>query len=394
MPTVALAAVAGAVAGPLDPPELENYLRWGPLRVRPGFTLANFGYDDNIFSSNSNKVGDTTATLVPEVEGLVLFGDRTFLRFNEALEYTSYASNTDQNFLNQRGAGRLTVPFDRIGVFADFAVNHVRTRPEDREDIRPRRRENRLGAGVILELGWRTEVELSRSAVDWRYTDDDSDDIGLELDRDEDRTDLSVRYQLRGRTRLTLDLGSRDIDFDDPLNLKDTDERTAYLGIDFGEGGKMVGRARLGRANLDPLTAGRPALSETVGDLELRYWLAGDTRLELDAERLTGFTATGDDSYYLFTSAGLRGIHYLTRFLGVESGARLGRLRFPGASGGSARRDDLTDIDVGVRMRLAENALGRRTVYSLKVGSFRRDSTDTGRERTRTAVSFGAVLGF
>jgi hypothetical protein len=84
----------------------------------------------------------------------------------------------------------------------------------------------------------------------------------------------------------------------------------------------------------------------------------------------------------------------MTRFFGIESGVRSGTLQFPGVSGNSDRQDDLTQFDVGVRLRLAENALGKRTVYSFNVGKSRLDSTDTGRNRTRTTVAFGAALGF
>ena len=46
----------------LEPPDLSRYVRWGVLRARPGFTVSNFGYDDNIFVSTKDEVGDYLAT--------------------------------------------------------------------------------------------------------------------------------------------------------------------------------------------------------------------------------------------------------------------------------------------------------------------------------------------
>ena len=75
-----LYTVALGAESKLQPPELDQYLRWGALRVRPGVELTNVGYDDNILYNDDNKVSDFTATISPKAEILVLFGDR-FLPF-------------------------------------------------------------------------------------------------------------------------------------------------------------------------------------------------------------------------------------------------------------------------------------------------------------------------
>ena len=60
----------------LDPPELGNYVRWGPFRVRPGLVLSNVGYDDNILGSSSNPIGDYTATVSAKKTDAILVESR------------------------------------------------------------------------------------------------------------------------------------------------------------------------------------------------------------------------------------------------------------------------------------------------------------------------------
>ena len=110
--TAAVLLPRGAAgADPLSPPDLSHYLRWGPFRVRPNVTLSNLGYDSNIFETadEAERQGSWTATVSPRLEGLVLFGHRAFLTFDERLDYTAYVSAGELNYLNHRGNARVKV---------------------------------------------------------------------------------------------------------------------------------------------------------------------------------------------------------------------------------------------------------------------------------------------
>lgn len=379
----------------LQPPDLTHYLRWGPFRVRPSLRLSNVGHDDNIFATNANKVGDYTATVSPQLDGLLLLGSRAFFQFHEQLDYTAYLKQSNQSFLNQRGSGRLTVPFHRLGLFTDVALNRYRDRPADQFDIRPKVHEDLLGAGAILSLGWRTQLELSQAGSIWRYSDPDAVPGAppvAQLDRREVRNRLLARHDLSDRAGLTLELNGTRVDFEQPLPAGDRDSRLLRVlgGFEFGEGGTLAGAARLGYVRSHSPNPALAELSETIGDMELVYRLSSGTRVKLTGERLPGFTVFGDQSYFMHTNYGLRGLHYLNRIFGVESGVASGRLSFPG----TAREDRTRSYDAGVRLRLAENTLGRRVEYGLKLGRHNRDSTVDGLDLEQTTVSIDATLGF
>lgn len=384
----------------LEPPDLGRYLRWGPLRARPGFEISNVGYDDNIFASNANRVGDYTATFSPKLDGLILFGDRAFVTFKEKLERTIYLDYSDQNFTSQRASARATFPLRRTGFFVDGQSDRLKERPVDQQDIRADRDEDALGVGLILAPGWRTEIEIGRSHKHWSYFDEDADPnapvtIGDRLDRSEDRNALEVRYRILGRTRLTMNTYVDTIEFDNAVSSgRDSREWGVAPGVDFGEGGSLSGSVRLGwtRINADDPT--QTDFDDVVGRAELAYRPRSRLHLRLDALREPGFTVSTNSIFYLNTRVRLRAVYYLTRIVGVESGGSRGKLEFPGASGAFAREDDVDTYEVGVRFRLAENSLGRRIEYSLRLQRYRRDSTDDLQDRTRTAVGLNAVVGF
>jgi len=386
------------VAGPalaqrndLEPPGLASYRRWGFLRARPGFQFADVGYDNNIFASNTDQVGDLTATLAPKLDGLILFGDRAFLTFRERFDYVVYATYPDQNYYNQRFNSRVTVPFDRWGVYADLVWNDIHERPVDFEDVRRLRKERRVGVGAIFELGWRTRVELSRAAVSLDYVDPDNAPAqSAELSRTEQRWVLAASYRLKGRTSLTLDLETRNLDFelDDPD--RDSDGRSVYGGFVFGRGGKLAGTARLGWATINGVDPQTTDFSGAVADAELVYRLDSTTRLSLEGERRPGYSIYEDQIYFINTNYRLGAVRFVNRFLGIEAGLSLGTLTFPEG----LRRDDLFGYDLGVRLRVTEDESGSRVEYRVRLNTTERSSTDAERDRTTTRLLIDAVFGF
>ena len=56
--------------------------------------------------------------------------------------------------------------------------------------------------------------------------------------------------------------------------------------------------------------------------------------------------------------------------------------------------DDLEEYQVGVRLRMSENTIGRKVEYALQLIHRRADSNIDALDRTRTTFGFGAVYGF
>ena len=390
---LAMAALPATAESKLEPPDLERYLRWGPLRVRPGIELTNLGYDDNILANDRQKVDDYTATWSPKVEGLVLFGSRAFVTFQEKLEFTAYLDNDDQNFHNQKGSARLTVPLRKVGFFSDVALNRTKQRPPDLQSIRPEQDEDGLAFGVIFRPGWRTEIEIGHGTTDFNH----SDEVARVLDRDERRDSLEVDHHLLGRTWLTLTALRETTDFDDVTqDGKDTEAWSVLPGVKFAEGGSLTGSARVGWAELETDDRSFPDFDDVVGDLELAYRLNRRTTFKLEGRRAPEFSVFEERVFFLYTRYTARVTYFMNRSIGFVAGGRTGKLDFPGVPGERDREDRINAYDVGLRLRLAESSVGRRVEYSIKVGRYRRDSSlpDGQQDISRTTFSFGAIVGY
>lgn len=396
-----LALPATAQESPLEPPELSRYLRWGFLRVRPGFEIANAGYDDNILSTPQSPVSDYTATAYAKLDGLMLIGSRAFLTFTERLGYQAFAENRDQGFPVQRADARLTVPFGRMGAIVDGAWVRDSERPADQQDIRPERDEAGGGVGLIFEPGWRVSVELRRAVRRWRYSDRDFTTAGGQtiderLDRDDERTTFDLRYRTVGRTSLTLGAFSGTTEFTD-LSAggarKDSDEWQVLPGIAFGEGGSLSGTAEVGWRRITARDPTRPSFSDWIGEIDLTYRPVGRTHLRLDVHRRPGFSVTEQSTYFVDSHAGLRLVYYFNRAFGAEAGTGFGRVEFPDADGSTARHDDIFSYNLALRVRLSENSIGRRIEYRLNLQRYERESSVVA-PFDKTLFAIDAVLGF
>ncbi len=383
---------ARAEQDPLEPPDLGRYLRWGPVRARPSLALTNVGYDDNVYQkTDAPAVGDYTGTLSGRADFLVLFGRRAFLTANGRLDYTAYARESSQSFWNEYASGRLTVPLRRFGVYADLAANRYKERPVDQVDARTDVREDRIGAGFLLDLGWRTDAEIGTVRTSWEYDDPDNPSIGRSLDRTETGARALVRYRALGRTRVLLEAESLDVAFESAEMGRNATLRRLLPGLDFGEGGRLSGTIQIGPGRLDPEAPETPPFSGTVGEAKVAYRLGSGTTLVAEGRRDVRFAAYQSDVYYLVRSYDLKAIHYFGRAWGIELGGARSRLDFPL----TPERVDRGDrAEAGIRLRLMENSLGRRIEYVLKVTHWRIESTQEFRNQSRTVLGFGAVVGY
>jgi putative beta-barrel porin BBP2 len=397
--------VAAQEISPLEAPDTSRYVRWGPLRVRPGLTIPTFGYDNNVYyrtdDSTLPQVGDYFIAVSPRVDGIVLFGDRAFLTFTERLEFYVYANEHEVNYFNQLGRARLTVPFGNFGVYLDGGYDRVRDRPVDADDVRPIRREIPLGTGVVLKFGWRTDVELGYARS--RFTGEDPDStcdptsgcitIEQRIDRVEEGLRLSARYLMFGRTRLTLRAAERDIVFDDPSVRRDGQERRVLPGLDFGLGGRIYGALRVGWANFDLEDPAAEDFQGSVADIALGYRLGGlGSSLTLRAQRDIRYSVQESTDLYTYSGGELGFVRYFNRFIGMELGGGRYTLDFLGDPEG--REDDILRGSAGIRFRLSENDLGRRVEYSFRYVLTRRNSTLDFLDQTRGTIGFGLAFGY
>ena len=391
----------------LDPPDTARFLRWGPFRVRPTLTIPALGYDNNVLAapdvSLQPRVGDYFIALAPRIDGLVLFGHRAFLTFDERLEFYAYARRSELDYFNHFGKARLTVPFRRFGFYVDAGYERTRDRPYDAQNIRPIRKTFPFGAGLILKFGWRTDAELGY--VRTRYAAYDPNDvcdpstnsscftISDLNDHTETGTRLEVRYLAVGRTRLLLELSQRTIAFDNPGVQRDGRERRQLVGVDFGLNGRLYGTLRVGHADFALADANGTGFNGPVADVELGYGFGSSgSHLTLTGARDVRYTVFDETPLYAYTGGDLALVKYFNRLIGAEFVAGRAVLKFLGDS--QNRVDNDSKFVAGLRFRISENELGRRVEYAIRYTRTIINSTLPGLDQNRGTVGFGASFGY
>ena len=379
---------------PFEPPDLERYVRWGVLRVRPGFSMPNFGIDDNVFfaSGDEPKQSDLRMTLGVRLEGLLLLGKRSFLEFDEGFDYTAYETYTSANYHQQRFESRYTYPFERIGFYAEFDEIDSQDRLTSELDSRTDRRLRHLGGGVLLKLGWRTTAEIGHIHNDWKFSNPQDPQVGPLLDRVERGPTARFAYRLTGLTRLTLQAEAKDITFDDPDVGRDSNEWTVLPGVRFGEDGTLSGVLGFGVTKIDNKDSSKLDLEEPVGEARLLYKMGFASSLRVDGSREVGFAVYQDNNYYLHSDVDATLTHFFNQVFGVVGGAGKGRLKFPGSD--DVRVDDVTRYAFGVKWRVSRDPLGRRVEYGIRWTYYRRDSTIPSLDQTRQTLGLDATVGF
>jgi hypothetical protein len=302
-----------------------------------------------------------------------------------------YKTYFDQTYLNQLGSGRLTVPFKKLGVYADVVLNDTEERPADQLDVRTNVRERGFGTGLLVQAGWRTDAELGVFRRTLAYDDPNNPATPDLLDRTERGTRAYGRYLLFGRARLTLEMSNRDITFREPSVGRDATQRRIVPGLDFGLGGRLTGTVRYGWAHLDSKNLAYPDYNGPVGEARLSYRFGAGTTVQAGGLRDIGFSIYMPTGYYENATYDARVIQYFNRIFGAEAGAGRGRLSFPPPAD---RVDRIVQFDAGLRLRVSETTLGRRVEYSLKVTRWTLTSSIPYYDQTRTTLGFNAVIGY
>lgn len=410
---LACSAVLAQEISPLEPPDTARYLRWGPFRVRPGIAIDDLGYDSNVFAIPNNSplapVGDWFLAVTPKIQGLVLFGHRAFLTFDERLQFYAYARQSEIDYFNNFFNTRLTVPFGRFGVYGDIGYDRTRDRPYDAQDIRPIRKSYPVGVGFIIKIGWRTDAELGY--VHGRFTAEDSNGglicqtnpfpppaqqcftIAQWNNRVDTGTRLKARYLAFGRTRVLLELAQRTITFDDPAVDRNGTERRQLVGLDFGLGGSISGTIRVGHDNFNLVDPTATDFNGPIADIAVSYnFGSGGSRVTFVGVRDVRYTVQDSTDLYVTTGGDLRIVKYFNRFIGVEVGAGRAKLNFLGSV--PARIDTDTNGSLGLLFRISENSLGRRVEYAFRYTRWIINSTLNYLDQNRGTIGFGVSYGY
>lgn len=277
-------------------------MRIGSVALTPKVSVAKLGIDTNVMNSWTNPESDFTATPTASADAWLRFGKARLSVHGEA-GYLFFATHDDQSGVNTNNSARLDIPLLRIRPYVGGSYMSVRDRPGYEIDLRVRRQESGLLAGVDLPVGARTTLGASYRALTTRYEDLVSiNEISLSVlfDRTTNMLTGSARYALTPLTTLVLDVDWVQEQFKYSTIRNSTGLRV-LPGIEFGKFALITGTARVGFRQLNMETSTMPSYSGPVAKVNLGYTVLGTTHFDFAVDRDVVYSFEVAQPFYLLT---------------------------------------------------------------------------------------------
>ena len=383
----------------IEPPPTSAYLQWGPLWARPAVNLINVGFNSNVFNS-ADGGGDFTATIAPQLNGMLLFGDTAYMTIFGAVRYTAYETFTELNYWDVLSRARVTFPLGRFGLFAGLRYDRVRRSPIDLDAIRPVEQLGRIDLGAIVKLGPRSSIKYTLRHSEFKNFDDDLGNVPVDISQIQDRLERSHIFEFESnvfaRTIFRFRGESTRIRFDTPSisgipELSRDSRATTFLpGVTLRDYGSLVGTVQIGWAQLDYEGSAIQDFDGLVGEANIVYNPFDRTSLRWEAWRRVGYSVTALNNFFIDDTTRLGLLHFFSRLVGIDARIGFGNLEIPATE----RKDEITSLDIGLRLRSSSNSMGRRVEYSLNYRRSHRVSSNPVFNRNYDSLGLNAHFGY
>jgi len=337
-----------------DPPtSSEGYRKLGPFHLRPALALKDLGYDDNIFLNESDRTSDLTATLVPSLEAVTLFGHRGRLDVKQSLDLVYYLDTSSQNHLNSLTDIQGRVLLNDFLYTGTLTYDTSRIRPSNEIDERVRQKVGTVANGLTWSPDDRNEIGFELKRQTYTYEDAASlyGSFYTDLNRRELTGSLLAATRVRPKTHLTLDLTHTDIRHERAGLDRDAVVNRLLPGLRFDASAFLQGGLRYGFMEFTPDDPSHADYRGPAGDADIGYRPVARLRFTADYKRDVVFSIFGDNLFFLMERFGLQASVPLSHRFRISAGA--GRatydyreaVSFSGFSG--LRRDQVDTVWVG-----------------------------------------------
>jgi hypothetical protein len=392
-----LAAAAPAVAQPDPDPRAAAKVHVGPLHFTPTLTLADLGWDSNIFNTEVDRASDFTVTLVPRTDAWFLVARRAALKADVATPLVYYHTHERERSANVDLTLRGEAYFRRLTLFAGTSYLNTRQRPNLEIDERVRHLERGVGAGATVRASSKLAIELTAERLTIAFDDRaliQGTSLRDVLNRDEETMTAALRYKLTPLTTVGVRTEvSRDRFPFSPV--RDADSLLLLPGIELKPRALVTGFAHIGHRRLRPRAATMPAFAGLAASVGLSHNIAGSTQLAMTFDRDVAFSFEPLEPYFVLRGVGATVRRQVAGPFDVTVGFDRHHYDYRRLAGAAAELPpgDRVDVTRGytatVGYRLAgANRVGF-AVSHWKRSSGRRDARDYSGLRFGTTVTYG-----
>jgi hypothetical protein len=347
----------------------ESRFHFGPVRLHPIFGLRDTGYDNNVFATSDDPVGDWRATVSAGANLILPLGRKMYATAIVNPEYTYYKKLTNRRLMGGAYGGSLLALFNRLSVEAGG---------EQQKTIAPVNSELETSApGTLRNVFARTELDIFRrlsvfGAAEQQKQRYASTDINLApIERDDTYARAGIRYRLRTYFDFAVATETGRSEFVSTPQSDNTTHAT-ILSVHYDRPRFFLNLSG-GLRSIDPRgpqsTLG--SSSGTTGSYYAVYQLAAPLAIEAYGHRSIVFGLYVASPYFYESRNGIRFTLPVGQRIGVAAFSEFGSNSYPFAAAGSARRrDDVTTYGGAISYRVY-----RETIITVTAGETRYDST-------------------
>ena len=369
----------------------QNRYHLGPIRLFPFLQVDNAGYNNNVFGTADNKVGDATADISGGARLLVPAGSKVFLRGLAAPEYIWYHRLEEGREFGGNYEAQLLGLFNHLRF--DAAGRYSRTssllNSETLRTVLSRTRTARGGAEI--DVAGPVSLFGEGEAAEYRFTASPKPPQPLEdpaiLDRREDQVRGGVRIHAAEETSFSLAAEVVRTRFDDPVQGGDNRSEAALLGVRIDRPRWYVNVSG-GYRESRPIDASRfRDLNTATGSYFASFLVKSSIEIFVVGFRGAEYSVTTDNPYYVATTnGGGVNLQFSPRF-SVRLYGDYAENAYPvpsAAEGGIRRKDTIGTFGGGFQL-----ALGRRLGLGVFGTEYRYDSNVPGVARDIFRVTAG-----
>lgn len=378
--------------------EMErSRLQLGPVRILPWVTVRNFGYNDNIFGSSEDPVGDWTASVGAGARLYVPFGSKTFLRVDALPEYTWYKHLGSRSQWGGRGEASYLAFFNRLSVelagrytedassilSSEVPARVVRAGWDGRGsfEIQATHRISFFGGAEVLRERVRNGGEVPLNFVDV-----------ANYDRTDSVARAGVRYRFAQGWDVSVAAEGTRTRFVQTPELRDNRSFAPLIGLHYDRPrffANLYAGYRVGR----PLGGSEfPEFETGTGSAYFSYVLTRNVDLSVFGSRRLSYGSSAESPYYIETRYGAGASVRVFSKLSLQAFGSYGTNDYTLATRHApdlpSRRDDVSTygggLTLGIWRNLSLTAGAARNLYNANVpGNDRAVTTFT------TGLSFG-----
>ena len=305
---------AGPLTGALADTEPQSgVLTLGPLRLAPGLTVREIGWDSNVFLEppEETPVEDFVAAATPDVAA---YARLRLLRISAyaGSDLTYYHDSVSERSVGYVFRGRFDFLLSRMRPFLGAGRLETRAQPNGEIDVRADRHEEELSGGLAFDISPHALVYGSSA---WSKTDyENAFESGVDLSQTLNRE--RNEYQAGFRTDLTplLSMQLYGSYTDDQFKYEPLRNATSTAGLAtfrIASDAVVTGIVTLGYRDLvsiDPLT--KPFRGFT-GNAAIAYPFLEIGRITFTANRSTEYSFDSGEAYYVDNTLSLAYTHRL-----------------------------------------------------------------------------------